>query len=149
MMKKSLINAGAFLCLTMMAAVASVSAQTAREMTVEVPFEFTVGDATLPAGVYGVYRTSTQDQILMRRRDGNGAVLIVTDAVRRGRPAVDASLEFRRYGDQYYLARIWTKGEQIGRKLAPSRRERRSVKEATRNLAQAGAKPEIVSVVAE
>lgn len=148
-MKKSLINVGAVLCLTMMAAVVSVSAQTAREMTVEVPFEFTVGDTTLPAGVYGVYRTSTQNQILVRRSDGDGAALILTDAVRRGQPAVDASLEFRRYGDQYYLARVWTKGEQIGRKLAPSRRERKTVKEATRNLAQAEVKPEIVSIVAE
>lgn len=148
-MKKSLINAGAFLCLALMAAVAPVSAQTAREMTVEVPFEFTVGDATLPAGVYGVYRTGAQNQMLMRRSDGNGAVLIVTNAARRTQPAVDGSLEFRRYGGQYYLARVWTKGEQIGRTLAPSRRERKAVKEATRNLAQAGAKPEIVSITAE
>lgn len=148
-MKKSLLNVAAMLSLSMMLMAVSASAQMTRELTVAIPFAFTAGKATLPAGDYTVYSTSTTGQMLLRSSNGEDAVLIMTRSIRRGQPADTANLEFRRYGGQYFLAQVWTKGEQIGRRLAPSRREREAVKEASRHLAKNDAAPEVVSIAVQ
>ena len=150
-MKKHLLTFGATLSLVLTLAVVSASAQTARQMTVTVPFDFSVGKTELPAGSYTVYRLSTRsgDGFLLRNAEGDAQVVINTNPVRSGEAQARGRLDFRQYGDKYFLARVWVEGNEIGRELPRSGREREVAKNPARNLAQEGAKPGIVSVSAQ
>lgn len=68
-----------------------------------IPFEFTVGTTTLPAGTYRISRQfGAQDLLVV---DGKGQrVLLFANRVETP-PAmnVDTHLTFRRYGDSYFL----------------------------------------------
>lgn len=116
-MKKHLFNVA--LSLFVMLTVVSVSAQTAKQLSARVPFDFTVGQKTLPAGKYTIYRTSvnTTDGFLMRDENGRVAVVFKTHAVQGLEHPAKGRLEFRRLGDQYFLARFWADGDDAGREL--------------------------------
>ena len=118
-MKKHLFNVAAILGLFVMLTVVSASAQTAKQLSASVPFNFTVGQKTLPAGKYTIYRTSvnTTDGFLMRDEHGRVAVVFKTHAVQGLENLEKGRLEFRRLGDRYFLARFWVDGDDAGREL--------------------------------
>jgi hypothetical protein len=120
-------------------------------MTATVPFAFYVGKAGLPAGTYTVYGTSTNtgDGFLLRDADGHVKAVFNAQQVQSGDVRSAACLEFRRYGDNYFLARVWAAGSNIGRELQQSQLERETAQGDARNLAQRGAKPEVILVTTQ
>lgn len=148
-MKKQLFHTAAALSLFLMLGVAAASAQTTRVMTVTIPFEFYVGKTALPAGTYTVYGTSTYGGggFLLGDADRQAKVVFNTQQAQTAEARTNHRLEFRRYEDTYFLARIWAAGNKIGRELQPTRFERELVKEVTRHLAQKGAEPEVVTIM--
>jgi hypothetical protein len=149
-MKKQLLPIAATLSLFLMLSVAA-AAQTTREMNVTVPFAFNVGKTALPAGTYTVYRTSTHtgDGFLLRDANGQPKVVFNAQQAQSAGAQGESRLEFRRYDDKYFLARVWAAGNDIGRELRPTRLERELAKEATRHLAQKDVKLEAVTVTAQ
>ena len=113
-MKRFFFSVAVVLVLT----VVSASAQT-RPLSAHVPFDFTVGQTKLPAGKYIISRTSVNSSDGFLLRDERGHVLVVfnTHAVPGLEQSAEGRLEFRRLGDQYFLARFWTAGDQAGREL--------------------------------
>jgi hypothetical protein len=148
--KKHLLHIIASLSLCLMLGVVA-TAQMARQMTITVPFNFYVGKTALPAGTYNVYATSTRTGagFLLRSAEGNAKVVFNTQQVQSGKSGSVARLEFRRYSDKYFLARVWAEGNDIGRELEQSRLERETAKGATRDLAQKEVKTEVISVTAQ
>jgi hypothetical protein len=146
-MKKQLLHISATLSLCLMLGVA-VQAQMTRQMTVAVPFAFNVGKAALPAGTYTVYGTSTQtgDGFLLRDADGQVKAVFTAQQVQSGQARSISRLELRRYGDKYFLGRVWAEGNNIGRELQQSRLERETAQRDARHLAKKDVKPEIVTV---
>ena len=64
------------------------------------------------------YRRQRRTWFLDTQRKRRGEVLFITQSVQtRDVPAGDR-LEFRRFGDQYFLARFWWEGDNTGRELA-------------------------------
>lgn len=118
-MKRNLFSVALILSLLVILTVVSAPAQTTRQLSASVPFDFTVGQTTLPAGKYTIYRTSvnTSDGFLMRDENGHVAVVFKTHAVPGLEQPVKGRLEFRRLGDQYFLARFWASGNDAGREL--------------------------------
>ncbi len=149
-MKKQLLHIAAALSLFLMLGVAA-AAQSTREMTVTIPFNFYVGKTALPAGSYTLYRTSTNsgDGFLLRAVDRQAKVVFNAQQVQSAGAPGENRLEFRRYHDKYFLARIWAAGSNIGRELQPTRLERELTQAATRHLAQKGVKPEVVTVTTQ
>lgn len=149
-MKKQLLHIAASLSLFLMLGVAA-AAQTTREMTVTIPFNFYVGKTALPAGTYTVYRTSTNtgDGFLLRAADRQAKVVFNAQQVQSAGARGESRLEFRRYEDKYFLARVWAAGNNLGRELQPTRLERELAREATRHLAQKGVKPEVITVTTQ
>jgi hypothetical protein len=149
-MKKQLLQIAATLSLCLMLGVAA-KAQMTRQMTVTIPFAFYVGKTALPAGTYTVYGTSTHtsDGFLLRDADGHVKVTFNAQQVQSGEWSSDSHLEFRRYGDKYFLARVWEAGNNIGRELQQSRLEREMAKDTDRHLAQKSARPEAISVTTQ
>jgi hypothetical protein len=131
MKKQALKNLTMFSLLLMLTAV-TVAAQSARSKITNIPFDFIVGQKTLPAGEYTVEpnRRDFDNVWLIQSREGNASVLIATMTVRANQSQEETKLVFRKYGDQYFLSQIWTPGGNSGRELTMPRLEREVAKNA-------------------
>jgi len=112
---------------------------------VEIPFAFSIGEKTFPAGAYSVTRVNQDKSMLrLRRVDGQETINIVTSPVQAKETPKTAKLIFRRYGKTYFLFQIWESDEDQGRQLSKSRTERAF----ERDLTKIGEGPSIVDLVA-
>ena len=108
-------------------AVAPLHAQSSREQTAHIPFSFTVADKTFPAGEYRVERlnpSSDKAALAIKSADGRMSKVILTTPVQAGKVLESAKLVFNHYGDQYYLAQVWTPADNTGLEVPQSRSER-------------------------
>lgn len=88
-------------------AVASGHAQAPSKVEVNIPFEFSAGKTTLPAGVYSIKRMSGNN-VTLRSEDGKSSVILnapITDS--SSDPKAVERIVFEKYGDQYALSQIW------------------------------------------
>jgi hypothetical protein len=101
------------------------------QMRVSIPFQFKVGNATLPAGEYLVRQINSDSgaaTLQISRRDGGANALInMSGAIGDGRAMT--RLGFRRYGNQYYFGEVWVEGAQDGLQAPKSKAERATQKE--------------------
>ena len=111
-----------------------------------IPFEFVVGDKTLPAGQYIVSPATASGETLKIQGKENGkSALRLSDPREQKKGSTHCRLLFHRYGQNYFLAQVWN-GESTGRELVKSRQERAIQRELGSYLAQS--KPETIEVVA-
>jgi hypothetical protein len=85
-------------------------------LRVDIPFAFSVGDKTLPAGEYIVrcVNTASDLKILqLHNQTGSVSVLVQTNSV-IGKTQESAKLVFNRYGDRYFFAQSWLVGDRSG-----------------------------------
>jgi hypothetical protein len=92
---------------------AFVQAHSQTQIRVNVPFDFTVGNHTLPAGQYEVNTVSSTENLTWRinNHQGNSAVMM-TNAVSSSKAAHTCSLLFRRSGGEYSLVEFWLDGNE-------------------------------------
>jgi hypothetical protein len=105
----------------------------AGEMKVDVPFDFHVGDKAMPAGSYVVKEGFVRDSVAILPEHGTmakGAMVLPYATTERAIPE-QPTLVFNKYGDQYFLASVWTPGKAAGQKLQTSRTEKNARQEAT------------------
>ena len=96
-----------------------VYAQSSTKLTATIPFDFRVGSQSLPPGVYTVAPKSPS-MVIIRSKDGHQSAVAQTNALQVNQASVDGKLIFNHYGGLYFLAQIWTPGEEVGRKLVKS-----------------------------
>lgn len=148
-MNKQALKIFSLLSLSVMLAAGVIYANPTGTITAHIPFDFSVGNRTLPAGAYTVVPMTTPGVLRIRREDGRGAVMVVTSGV-QARPEQDQTqLVFRRYGNQYFLAQVWAAGASNGRQLQQSRTERELIQSRAKHLAQHAAEPEVVYLAAQ
>ena len=122
MKKQSFLMAGV-LVLSSMAATQIARAQEA--MVVDIPFAFTAGNATLPAGEYRVQKMDRNSAVLLIHCwDARASALVITNAAQAKEPQTESKLVFNRYGNRYFLSQVWTSGSIRGRQLPISPREK-------------------------
>jgi hypothetical protein len=129
----------AFICCTLglIAIVPAYAQMPGTEIHARIPFDFIVRGKTLPAGAYRVRRVNDSPEGLVIQNEGTHQTAIVeTDPLESGRIPSKAKLVFHRYGDDYFLAQVWTPGSDTGREVIPSHRERRLSRELVRNDVQ-------------
>ncbi len=148
-MKKTTLNL--MLTLTCIAALTALAlaAVPATIMTVKIPFAFHVGSNTFPAGTYVVSRAASPGAVILRNEQDttkNVATLTHPNASRTENEK--AMLQFHRYGDQYFLAKVMPFGSATNLELQKSRKERTAA-EGAKNLAGTSVKPEIVSIAGQ
>jgi hypothetical protein len=148
-MKNQVLKIFSMLSLAVTLAGAAVYANPAGPVRANIPFDFSVGNKTLPAGVYTFAPTTTPALLLIRREDGRTGALIQTQGVQARREQAQTKLVFRRYGDHYFLAQLWTAGDSNGLELWKSRTERDLIKSRSNYLAKNAVEPEVVCIVAE
>lgn len=91
-----------------------------------VPFDFAVGGSVLTAGAYTVEDGGNQGILMIRDADGRIKALFMVDRLSRIESNGQATWEFNRYGDRYFLSRVWGPGES-GAALHKTRIERELV----------------------
>lgn len=158
-MKKQALKALTMLvsitALAFVTAVASSSQLPPQKIRADIPFEFVVGDQTLAAGKYIVEQSTTgsDDGMSISSLDGNHRAFRLTSAVSASAPKKQASLTFRRYGETYFLAQVWTSGSAAGREMVKSKAERATERELAKNSSEGNpaqnAGHEIVTIIAE
>ena len=103
---------------------ATVSAYAQTGVKANIPFNFVVDKATLPAGEYIVQSLSTSGSAMtIQSSDRKLTRLVLPISCSSAKAAEKTKMLFHRYGDQYFLAQIWTAGNDIGSELPRSQRE--------------------------
>jgi len=148
-MKRQIVKGLAMLMVTL--ALAAVSATVANgqsnaRLIAHVPFDFVVGEKTLPAGKYSVAATDQSGATMaIANSQGDAAIRLSSPMERKDREKA-AKLVFHRYGSTYFLAQVWRAGEATGREISKSDQERGMAREL--KLAKNGRSFETVIVVA-
>ena len=121
-MKKAFALSGLLVLLTF----ASALGQSDRQTIIHIPFNFSVGEKTFPAGKYVIERTwKTSDSVwVIKRKDNVGKAMLLTRPVRANETQQETRLVFHQYGDLYFLTAFWTAGDQAGREVQMSDREK-------------------------
>ena len=90
---------------------AFVQAHSQTQIRVNIPFDFTVGNHTLPAGQYevGPALSGRDASWLINNHQGNSAVMM-TNAVSSSKVDHTCSLLFRKFGGEYSLVEFWLGG---------------------------------------
>jgi len=126
-MKKAYTMIGALVFATLFAVSTATSQSSSNQQLIaDIPFAFSAGSRTLPAGKYTVRVTnpaSDQKVVQIRSLDGNKGAVLQMQPV-NGKAKDGARLVFHRYGDRYFLAQAWTAADSIGMEAPPSRTER-------------------------
>ena len=108
-----------------------------------IPFAFTVGNMTLPAGQYRVEKVRDgSPALLIQRTDRSASMMVIASAVEANAPQTQTKLVFHRYGNQCYLSQVWTAGNARGRELP------KSAKEKEHGLLARNETPDQVTIVA-
>jgi hypothetical protein len=139
------------IALAFMTAVATNAQSGSLKLRAEVPFDFVVGDKTLPAGTYAVREItlSSDGALLISSRDSNHRTIRLSHSVKAS-GIKGARITFRRYGDTYFLAQVWTSGSMEGREIVKSKAERAAERELAKSASQNNlAKAEVVTIFAE
>jgi hypothetical protein len=120
--KKAFALSGLLVLLTFSAALG----QSDRQTIINIPFNFTVGEKAFPAGKYviGRNRKDSDTVWVIRRKDNVGKALLLTRPVRANESQQATRLVFHKYDDLYFLAEFWTAGDQTGREIQISDREK-------------------------
>ena len=138
-MKKALCRVTGMLALAFLAAYA-VEAQ--EPVLANIPFAFTAGAMTLPAGEYWIGNLAMGSAVLLiRGTDNSRATLVMSNVKEANRAQTKSKLIFHCYGNLCFLSQIWVEGNSRGIELPRSAQQ-------TEALQARNDKPEEVTIVA-
>ena len=95
------------------------------QFVANIPFQFSVGNSTLPAGEYVISKVNpTVDPgvLAFRSIDGSCHALIQMNSA-QGKAQESAKLIFHRYGNKYLFAQAWIDGDNTGMQAPTSKAE--------------------------
>jgi len=96
------------------------------ELTVKVPFDFSVGERELPAGDYVIKRYSDSPNLLIiQRADRSVTVAVYTSPLRTSEGQAETRLTFNEYGGRRFLARVRSRFGVFSHELAKTQAERK------------------------
>jgi hypothetical protein len=112
----------AVLVIGMTLAVGSAFGQTMARANI--PFDFSIGNSPLPSGEYTVSPAfeGHNTVLVIRSADWRQQVIVQASAAESAKTLRENKLVFRRYGDQYFLSKIWVRGQALA--LPTGHRER-------------------------
>jgi hypothetical protein len=88
-------------------ALVNANAQAPSKVRVDIPFEFSAGKTTLPAGVYNIKRISA-NVLSLRSEDGKSKVILNAPVTNTSTdPNAVERLVFGKQGEKFFLAQIW------------------------------------------
>ena len=137
----------------MVVAFGAAQAQTlSYRIKANIPFGFTVADKKFPAGEYVFSRaqpTAGDAIMLVSSVDGRTKTVRLTLPVISQQAKNKAAVVFHRYGDDYFLFRIWNGGMTQGREMPKSSKERKAQDDSRDNIVGIARPVETVTVIGE
>jgi hypothetical protein len=103
-------------------------------LTANIPFEFTVGTKTLPAGEYEVQNAASPFVLFIQGQNRGAAAYTPTNRHElrvTGDPAAQIKLVFHRYGNSYFLSEVREGYAAMGFEVPMSHTERELTKTAS------------------
>ena len=143
-MKYTTLKTLVMLCLLVILTVVSVSAQSNGHLRINIPFDFAAGRVQLKAGEYIVCPSSEGILVLRRINDRTDTFVFAPNKLQRPDTSLLGKLVFHRYGNEYFLAELWTSRNTVGRSVNKTGAERR----LARQLAKVKMQTELVEVTA-
>lgn len=104
-----------------------IQAQLVGTMEADIPFQFHAGNSKLPAGKYFFRMMDDSDLTLIEisKPDGSVAVLLQVRQAEANSTPRKSELIFNRYGDKYFLEKLFDEGESSGSQVIESNYEKR------------------------
>ena len=109
---KRILTIALALVSTLLVAAGTSPAQQHR-VNASVPFNFTVGDFTLPPGTYTIDSAVFSPDVLVLRNLEKGAKIVATGQPAQSNPQRVNALLFHKYGNHYFLSQIRAEGASI------------------------------------
>lgn len=109
-----------------LAASVAVQAQD-KVITANVPFSFYMGSSLMPQGAYRVSELASDTVVRIAAAQGSAAKSMTTINLAGKTQAEPARLVFHCYGNEYFLAEIWTGDTSAGQGIGRSTREKELV----------------------
>jgi hypothetical protein len=102
-------------------------AQLVGSMEADIPFQFHAGDTKLPAGKYVIRMLDDSDLTIMEisRADGSVSALIQVHSAEANATPRKSELIFNKYGNRYFLVKLFDEGEPSGSQVVESNYEKR------------------------
>jgi hypothetical protein len=88
----------------------------------EIPFDFQIGGTQMLAGAYTIHYSV--GLVTVYGDNGHHAVMALTTPSARPTASAAGLLQFKRYGDAYFFAGVWTPYSRDGGALPKSKREK-------------------------
>lgn len=132
-MKTQVVSIATLVCVVLLGTVAVTAQSTTTSepfLRANIPFAFVAGGVQLPAGEYRVYHPGNPYIVVIENNDGTARATTYV------RPSVidagenSTKLLFNRYGDQYFLAEIWTERDQQKHQCFKCRMEQNLIAQA-------------------
>jgi hypothetical protein len=108
-----------------LSAAGTASAQD-RRVKATVPFNFTVGDQTLPAGTYIISSTMNAPALLAVRNWDKPINILTMGRPNEGNLVSVNVLVFHKYGNQYFLSQIRSEGASMSIDFSTSKAEKKA-----------------------
>jgi hypothetical protein len=112
-------------------------AQIVDDIEVNIPFQFHAGNAKLPAGEYRIHVLDDSDLTVMEISsvDGSTSALFQVQAAEANSEPAKSELIFNKYGNRYFLAKLFDEGSRSGNEVVKSRYEKRISQEEVESQA--------------
>jgi hypothetical protein len=88
-------------------------------LKVKIPFDFSIGKKSFPAGEYTLQR-SLQHTMVLRNDRGQVLTNIATNSVESGEAPSSVKVVFNGYSERYFLAQVWEEGNSNGQQVIKS-----------------------------
>ena len=93
------------------------------DMSVTIPFGFHIQDKEFPSGEYKVSARSGQALVTLRSPDRRLSHFVLTSSEQTLNSNRKPSIEFQRYGTEYFLSTVWLPWSGAGRVVPRGRRQ--------------------------
>jgi len=102
-------------------------AQMVGNLEVDIPFQFHAGNAKLPPGKYTIHMLENTDLTVMEiiSVDNSTSALFEVGRTQASSAPAKSELIFNKYGNRYFLAKVFDEGNPTGSQVLESRYEKR------------------------
>jgi len=140
-MKRNLIGILSLVAMSLLLNATGAYAQSYAKANV--PFDFKVGSAQLPAGSYEI-KVANAGTSAITVRNGETSASAISMAGREQPRSTEAKMVFHRVGNQYFLAEIWRNSSTEGLIVPTSKQEKDLEKELQLAKGPAGGYEEVI-----
>jgi hypothetical protein len=107
-------------------------AQIIGDLEVNIPFQFHAGNTKLPAGKYRIHMLDDSDLTIMEisSADGSTSALFQVQEAEANTTPAKSELIFNKYGNRYFLAKLFDEGNPSGSQVLKSPYEKKVSQQA-------------------